>query len=131
MSVNVNGIQVQETKEHITENVLTQGSYALVTVTLKYESNGARADGPFSVSFGDLSFDYSTAELKKILSFTINNDIYQFEEGMTWEEWLNSKYNEKNAYYESGMCFDNGGIDVPITNFVEAKDYGHTTSCPT
>lgn len=29
----------------------------------------------------------------KIISFTINNTTYQAEDGMTWRQWIESKYN--------------------------------------
>ena len=29
-----------------------------------------------------------------MISFTIDGVIYQAEEGMTWEEWINSDYND-------------------------------------
>ena len=29
----------------------------------------------------------------KLITFTIDGTTYQAEEGMTWEEWVNSEYN--------------------------------------
>lgn len=39
--------------------------------------------------------------------FTINGTAYQFEKGMTWEEWVNSEYNTINA-----KILDSGGVSV-------------------
>ena len=35
-------------------------------------------------------------------SFTVNGTVYQFEEGMTWEDWCDSSYNT-DGYYCAGM----------------------------
>lgn len=44
-----------------------------------------------------------------LISFTINNTTYQAEEGMTWEEWVNSGYNT-GGYF---IVFD---VNVGIAN---------------
>ena len=41
-------------------------------------------------------FDYSQNPEPKITSFKILDTEYQIEEGMTWEEWVNSDYNTGN-----------------------------------
>jgi hypothetical protein len=35
---------------------------------------------------------------KNLITFKIDGSEYQAEEGMTWEEWVNSEYNTINAY---------------------------------
>ena len=35
---------------------------------------------------------------KKICTITIGDSTYEFEEGMTWEQWLNSNYNIDGCY---------------------------------
>ena len=42
-----------------------------------------------------------------IISFTIDGTAYQAEEGMTWEQWLYSKYNTKNHQIYDGAIIDN------------------------
>jgi hypothetical protein len=40
--------------------------------------------------------------IKPIITFTIDGIEYQAEEGMTWEDWVNSEYNpslENGGYY--------------------------------
>lgn len=39
-----------------------------------------------------------TATTIKLISFTINDTEYKAVEGMTWKEWVDSKYNVKDAY---------------------------------
>ena len=48
---------------------------------------------------------------KKIIEFTIDNITYQAEEGMTWEEWLDSEYNIDDFFISSiYICIYEGGI---------------------
>lgn len=46
------------------------------------------------------------------ISFTIGSTLYQAKEGMTWSEWINSKYNTGGWFISSGMYIDirNGTI---------------------
>ena len=37
-----------------------------------------------------------------LISFTIDGTSYQAEEGMTWEEWVNSGYNTYDFYIKNG-----------------------------
>jgi hypothetical protein len=39
--------------------------------------------------------------LVKLISFTINGTSYQAEEGMTWDEWVESEYNTSNFVINS------------------------------
>lgn len=98
-----------ETNTLITNKILYKDTYLPVRVTLSYDIGGARADGAFDVEFGNIELEYSTVDYqKKIITFTINNDTYQAEEGMTLGEWANSDYN--NSSYvdytnESEVCY--------------------------
>ena len=44
----------------IANHTLASGSSEAVVVTISYASNSAQADGPFTVSFGDIELTYST-----------------------------------------------------------------------
>ena len=59
VSVRVGTNTVTET-ESITNHTLAAGSSEEVIVTLEYAKDGARADGPFTVTFGDISLTYAT-----------------------------------------------------------------------
>lgn len=86
-----------ETNTLITNKILYKDSYLPVRVTLSYDIGVARADGAFDVEFGNIELEYSTVDYqKKIITFTINNDTYQAEEGMTLGEWANSDYNNSS-----------------------------------
>ena len=53
-----------------------------------------------------------------LISFTIGDISYQAEEGMTWEEWVNSEYNvdEYSIASESGMHWLYKGGDLSTSN---------------
>ena len=43
---------------------------------------------------------------EQVLTFTVNNVSYEFEAGMTWEDWVNSHYNTLGAELDGdyGVC---------------------------
>ena len=80
--------------------------YDTIKLTIRYAENSARADGPFTVSIGDVSFDYSTIDnAAKTINFYMLHQIVEAEEGMTLDAWINSKYNTLGVKYD-----DNGTI---------------------
>ena len=60
LQVNVDGTSTTSTLQNITNNILNPGMSKPVTVTISYASNGTSVDGPFSVSFPDISLYYTT-----------------------------------------------------------------------
>jgi hypothetical protein len=78
-TVSVGNIQTSETKTNITGETLEINQSKQVTVTITYETNGALADGPFTVEFGDISMYYATIsgmneEIQKICQLTNDKD---------------------------------------------------------
>ena len=61
VSVSVAGTSYSTTTP-ITGHSLAKGTGEEILVTLKYDSNATRADGPFTVSFGNVSLVYSTID---------------------------------------------------------------------
>jgi len=51
---------VSASKNSISNHTLVAGNSEPVVVTITYDSNAALADGPFNVSFGDITLTYST-----------------------------------------------------------------------
>lgn len=56
------GKDVTSTVNSITGVSLLKNNGRVVRVEISYASDGARADGPFDVSFGDITFKYSTVD---------------------------------------------------------------------
>ena len=83
-----------------------------------------------------------TMPTSTIISFTVEGTTYQAEEGMTWQQWVDSDYNTKGAYmlstssgnavfWESINGIDfyavaNGDTQV-TTDDVITQDYAYTT----
>ena len=57
-----NEIETSTGKASITGHALAKETGELVTVTLEYEAGADRADGDFSVAFGDITLNYSSAD---------------------------------------------------------------------
>lgn len=57
-----NEIETTTGKASITGHTLAKDNGELVTVTLEYEAGAGRADGDFSVAFGDIILNYSSAD---------------------------------------------------------------------
>ena len=57
-----NEIETTTGKASITGHTLAKDNGELVTVTLEYEAVAGRADGDFSVAFGDITLNYSSAD---------------------------------------------------------------------
>lgn len=45
-----------------------------------------------------------------IITFTIGSTSYQAEEGMTWEQWVDSSYNTAGYYVRGSYVYDNEGF---------------------
>ena len=102
MTVNVNGTTATSIDTAISGNAVAKGAYVPVTITLTYASDGARADGPFNVSFGGVELDFSTVDGSSLITFIVFNETFTAEEGMTWEEFLVSTYNSNNRFTIGG-----------------------------
>ena len=57
-----NEIETPTGKASITGHTLSKGNGELVTVTLEYEAGADRADGDFTVAFGNITLNYSSAD---------------------------------------------------------------------
>ena len=108
ISVNVHGITTTSTNSTFTEKILYKKTFEPITITIAYAANGDRADGPFSVEFGEISLDYSTVDGSNLVSFMINTTTYQAEDGMTLLEWIHSPYNTGGFNEYSEFCYYTG-----------------------
>ena len=61
-------------------------------------TNLSKGNYKIIVKIADINEKYSNVYMKNEMIFTdifyIDDVIYVFEEGMTWEQWINSKYND-------------------------------------
>ena len=76
-TVKVGDTSVTSTTLGISGNSLLPSSSELVTVTIEYNSNGARADGPFEVYFGNVYVTYRSAETSELPTLPDNACILE------------------------------------------------------
>ena len=85
------------TTNNIRGRSLNKGVYEKVVVTISYINNENRAE------FGDIGLTYSTVDsAESLISFTIDETTYYAEEGMSWEQWVESDYNTDSFSCSSG-----------------------------
>ena len=97
LSISIDGMTYTNSQDVIYAALDKNKSHKIV-VSISY--SGARADGEFTVEFGDISLTYSTVNIEGEESqFTVANEdgsnskTYTYEKGMTWAAWIESSYN--------------------------------------
>lgn len=64
---------------------------------------------------------YTVTDAVELISFTIDGDHYEAEDGMTWEQWCDSSYNT-GGYYVSGQIIVGSGGYVRGDGLVKPAD---------
>ena len=105
ISVTVKADTITATKtQTVSGKSLAKGASHTITVTIAYAENGDRADGEFTVTFGDISLTYSTVDIRKITfqyskePNCVGSSTYRALEGMTWADFVESEYNTYGFY---------------------------------
>ena len=123
----------------ITGHVLRKGVFEEIVVTISYADNSNLADGDFRVEFGDIGLTYSTVDNdpKQITFYYYGMEqdyTLSAEEGMTWEEWVESDYNtvgaslcDQQVIMPDGWSIDAIYIDDTI---VDGYSYGFAPKTP-
>lgn len=70
--------------------------------------------------------DYVEKPNSNIIIFTIDSVEYQAEEGMTWNEWCNSKYNTLGLFVGTGYDGTKNVIVDPISLAYITYDASHS-----
>lgn len=58
-------------------------------------------------------------EVVNLITFTINSTLYQAEEGMTWEEWIDSSYNIDGFHRAQNLA---DGVQTTGDYFIYTSD---------
>ena len=113
--------------------LLEKGGVVPINLIIRYKEGSQLADGPFNVSFGTISFNYSTVDNPfSLISFSIGGTSYQAKEGMNWQEWVDSEYNTiQLSYNDYSVHIDYryflasvSGRDVePNDAIIDGEDY--------
>ena len=102
LTVTVGGIDYITTTG-ITDHILNKNTGEEVKVTLKYADNGARADGPFTVNFGEITMVYST----------INDSSYTPDNEETPDSGSTQVYKPQYYYFGFDWSGTVGSTDAP------------------
>ena len=103
--------QTTDTFEYLLSPYTVDETYDSVGIKISYDENGPRADGEFYVEFGGIDLVYSTiGQSTKLITFTLNVDYYEAEEGMTFLDWINSPYNESGWTEDYTYCDYKGNV---------------------
>lgn len=109
LSIKINDVNYAVNEGNLAGVKLAKGDVATAILTISYAEGSSLADGPFNVTFGDLSLEFSTVD-NKLISFVYSDDLGLHSlnaiEGMTWREWVNSSFNTM------GFKLDNNGALV-------------------
>jgi hypothetical protein len=61
-----------------------------------------------------LAYKLESGDADALIVFSINGSTYIARKGMTWEEWVNSKYNAEHAYF---CNFESGRVENTATRY--------------
>ena len=88
---------------NINNHILRKGASEQVQVTIKYESGSDRADGPFTVEFGDIKLIYATID-----DGTVNDNYYLVsdDEHYITLNAMEGDIEQTGMYVENGDTFD-------------------------
>lgn len=82
---------------------------------------------------------YAAAESVTLITFTIASKSYQAEEGMTWQQWVDSSYNVVEDPYTGENSINNGNffikdnmvkITTTLVSCPHVTDTSHTSVTP-
>ena len=99
-TVTANGETVAPGGEFLAVNP-ADGKTGTATITFDIDETKIQYAGTYT---GTATFTIAVKDVPKtIINFTIGEDTYQAEEGMTWAQWIESAYNNGGFYsaYES------------------------------
>ena len=151
LTVKYNNSTIYNTSEDGTFTLTTKGKYlpydievnATIEAPLIEDTNAAATDILSGYTAyvnnnqkitGSIPTFNGSITITRTISFTIWDESYNADEGMTWEEWINSEYNTINlrvesSYYVYGETIPKQGSTVwgvlsynQYANIVEASD---------
>ena len=85
-------------KENWNGFAVTNGTNLIV---LQATSEGGIGNGQTTCTLSQKGDNYAEVEASKpkLITFNIDSESYQAEEGMTWKEWVNSDYSKNEGYW--------------------------------
>ena len=124
---NVVQTQVPSTNDAMVSNyAIDAGKTHTYNLTITFLNKDEVQDDNQGVSFSTKVSINETKEYKKLISFTANGNVYSAEENMTWNDFINSNYNDGNfTIASSGVSFkkkcDMGLTGYDLTDIITAN----------
>ena len=113
-TVTANGADVAAGGEILAVNP-ADGKTGTATVTFGIDETKIQYAGTYT---GSAIFTIAVKDVPKtIINFTIGEDTYQAEEGMTWAEWVESAYNNGGFYSASESVYWGEGFWFILCNY--------------
>jgi len=119
-----NGISAEvkiggKTSDEAVGKMLSKGLYQEVVVTLKYESGSARADGPFSVAFGNIKLTYTSAKPSgsgstPAVTYNIGDEVHLAGTTTIYKDYANSADSQPT-------CTTTETLDYTVWNVVNVS----------
>ena len=128
-TVTANGENVAPGGEILAVNP-ADGKTGSASVTFDIDESAIQYAGIYT---GTATFTIAVKDVPKtMISFTIGEDTYQAEEGMTWAEWVESAYNNggfysanESVYWDEGFWYilcNSGKTPIDDDYYVNAAD---------
>ena len=129
-TITANGANIAAGDEILAVNP-ADGKTGTATITFDIDESAIQYAGTYT---GSATFTIAVKDVPKtIINFTIREDTYQAEEGMTWAEWVMSPYNpvdysgtygDQVYIYEAWIALS--GVYVKPTDTVQAAAYDYS-----
>ena len=106
--------------------------YAFESVTCDNGSTGTWDADAWQLTLTTQGPDKCTVSFKNIFfTFKVGEFSFKAEEGMTWNDWLNSDYYDKSIYSFHKLCyFENGNIVLSYNNELYDVKYNGNNVLP-
>ena len=118
-TVTANGENIAAGGEILAVNP-ADGKNGTATITFDIDESAIQYAGTYT---GSATFTIAVKDVPKtIINFTIGEDTYQAEEGMTWAEWLESAYNNGGFYSANESVYWGESFWFILCNYGKTPD---------
>lgn len=115
---NITTLTFEGTPASIAKNAFS-GCVNLTTINVPW-SEGEVANAPWGATNATIVYNYNDAKTV----FYLEDTEWEFEEGMTWAEFIDSDYNTDNAFFHADVSIDADGNTIPGVGYGAQYVYG-------
>lgn len=130
LTVKIDGVEYAVNEGNLSGVLLEKGEVVPVSIIVSYKVGSQLSDGPFDVSFGNISLEYGTVD-SNMITFTVNGVRYYAEPNMTWEIWMNSSYAPEGYYLDGDYVCNEKGLNLKakFDSLIASHDYVTNGAC--